>query len=167
MVVMFEMKGKPWTVEEEKQLRELVGQGKSINVISGVLGKSKDSIRVKLNRLGIEVVDHTVSARSTTSRLNIPGDLPSVEEALQTLCKTLDALDMPGLDQTEVLRLRTIIQGIKIYKELFADYINYREIEEKVAEMEEAYERLAATTKSLAKKQPAQVVQASKQQTTD
>jgi len=41
------MKGKPWSVEEEKQLRELVLVHRSLGVIVGSLGKNKESIRCK------------------------------------------------------------------------------------------------------------------------
>ena len=140
-------KGKPWTVDEEKQLKTLLNARASLNVIAAKLQKSKESVRLKIKRMGIDVVDHAVG-RSTSSRLSIPDDLPSVEEALHVLCDALDDLNQKGLDQTEVLRLRTIIQGIKIYKELFADYVNYRGIEAKMIEMEEKYERLAAQAKS-------------------
>jgi len=140
-------KGKPWTAEEEKQLRELCEQGKPVNVIAATMNKSFQAIKRKIERLNLKVVGHGIHG-TTTSRLSIPDDLPSVEEALHVLCDALDDLNQKGLDQTEVLRLRTIIQGIKIYKELFADYVNYRGIEAKMIEMEEKYERLAAQAKS-------------------
>jgi len=43
------------------------------------------------------------------------------------------------LDQAETLRLRSIISGIKIYKKIFADYLNYRELEDRLIELEEKY----------------------------
>ena len=162
-------KGKPWTADEEKQLKELISQKKPLNVISSSLGKTETSIRMKLKRLGLKTKEEEspVSQFSSSSRISIPGDLPSVEDVLHALTLTLDELRQPGLSQADVFRLRTIIQGIKTYKEIFADYINYRLIEEKVAEMEEAYERLAAQTESLEKRQPAKVVQASPEKTDD
>jgi len=162
-------KGRPWTAEEEKQLRELISQKKPLNVISSSLGKTETSIRMKLKRLGLKTKEEEspVSQFSSSSRISIPGDLPSVEDVLQALALTLDELKQSELSQADVFRLRTIIQGIKTYKEIFADYINYRLIEEKVAEMEEAYERLAAQTESLEKRQPAKVVQASPEKTDD
>jgi len=35
------LRGKPWSVEEEKQLSELVKAGKRINEIAAVFGKSR------------------------------------------------------------------------------------------------------------------------------
>jgi len=55
--------------------------------------------------------------------------LPSVEETLLKLSAALKALEKPGLEKNEVLRLRGIIAGAKVYKDLLADYINYRGLE--------------------------------------
>jgi hypothetical protein len=41
-----------------------------------------------------------------------------------------------------VLRLRGIIAGVKIYKEIFADYLDYRGLEERLVELEGKYESL-------------------------
>jgi hypothetical protein len=43
----------------------------------------------------------------------------------------------------EIARLRSIIQAVKTYKELLADYINYRQIENRLIEMEQKYSQLA------------------------
>ena len=64
----------------------------------------------------------------------LPDELPSVETALKTLSATLKTLETPGLKQEEILQLKTIINGIKIYKELLADYIDYRSIEAELLE---------------------------------
>jgi hypothetical protein len=55
--------------------------------------------------------------------------------ALKAACK-------PGLDKVEVQRLQVIATLARTYKEILVDYINYRAIEAKLAEMEEKYERL-------------------------
>ena len=41
------MRGKPWSVEEEKQLRELVLAHRLLGVIVGSLGKTKEVFAVK------------------------------------------------------------------------------------------------------------------------
>jgi hypothetical protein len=143
---------KPWTNEEEKKLRMLVEERKPLNVIAGALGKSQEAVRMKIKRLGINVVEHSETERSSTSDLVLPEELPSVEEALKILCAALDALQHKGLDQAEVFRLRTIIQGCKIYKELLADYVNYRGIEAQIEKMVEEYERLLSEAKNVAPK---------------
>lgn len=131
------MKGKPWTVEEEKQLQNLIRADKSVRVIAKAMGKTRDCIRKKIARLGLEVVVHSESHGTTTSSLTLPSELPSVEEALKTLSGALKALETPGLEQSETLRLRSIIQGVKIYKELFADYVDYRGLESELLELKE------------------------------
>ena len=51
-------KGKPWTNEQEKQLRAFVDAGKSFHEISVALEKSPEAVRAKIKRLGLEVVKH-------------------------------------------------------------------------------------------------------------
>ena len=109
-------KGKPWTIEEEKQLRQMLKVNKSISVIAKALGKSVDSVRKKIARLELVVVVQPKSKRTTTSNLVLPEDLPTVKEQLKVLSAALKELETPGLDQSEVLRLRSIIQGVKITK---------------------------------------------------
>ena len=46
-------KGKPWTVELENQLRELLQAGKSVKVVAKVLGKTENAIRQKMIKLGL------------------------------------------------------------------------------------------------------------------
>jgi len=57
------------------------------------------------------------------SSLELPKNLSSIEDPLKTLSAALVALETPGLNQSEVLRLRGIISGVKIYKEIFAGYL--------------------------------------------
>ena len=129
------MKGKPWTVEEEKQLQDMLRSDKSVRVIAKAMGKTRDCIRKKIARLGLEVVVHSESQRTTTTSLQLPSDLPSIEEELKKLSAALTALETPGLEQAETLRLRSIIQGVKIYKELFEDFVDYRGFEAEVLEV--------------------------------
>ena len=91
-------------------------------------------------RLGLEVVDEEKKNISTTTSLELPQELPSVEETLIKLSAALKALEKPGLDKSEVLRLRGIIAGSKVYKELLADYMNYRGLEAKLLELKKKYE---------------------------
>ena len=145
-------KGKPWTVEEEKQLRQMVEARNSVRVIARTLGKTRDGVRMKIARLGLEVVVQLKKSErtTTTSEFASPKDLPSIEEALKTLNTALEGLKTPGLEQSEVLRLRSIIQGVKIYQELFADYADYRGIETRLIELEAKYGVLTQKTKDSA-----------------
>lgn len=119
-------KGKPWTVEEEQKLRELVKSGATVEKIASALGKSVDAIKHKINRLGLEVVVPVNFSETTTSKLDKNGELQSVEEALKLLNGALNALAEGGLDKTEIMRFRTIIQGTRIYMALLGEYIIYR-----------------------------------------
>ena len=141
------MKGKPWPVEKERQLRELVASGADAGKIAAALGKTRDAILKKAQRLGLEVVGATKFSPTTTSKLELNAELISIEEALKMLNAALKALDKPGLDKAETLRLRTIIQGVKTYKELFADYVNYRGLEFELLDLREKYAGLAEKSK--------------------
>lgn len=97
-------------------------------------------------RLGLkerEEEGHSKSAHPSSSCLILPKELPSVEEALKSLVHALKGLEAPNLETSEILRLRSIIQGVKIYKELFADYFDYRGIEVQLVRLSEKYERRA------------------------
>ena len=136
------MKGKPWSVEDEKKLKDWVTSGVSVDalVFSFDGQYTKDAIYKKMERLGLEVVDEEKKNISTTTSLELPAELPSVEETLLKLSAALKALEKPGLEKNEVLRLRGIIAGAKVYKELLADYMNYRGLEAKLLELKRKYE---------------------------
>jgi hypothetical protein len=136
------VKGKPWSVEDEKKLKDWVTSGVSVEalVFSFDGQYTKDAIYKKMERLGLEVVDEEKKNISTTTSLELPEELPSVEETLLKLSAALKALEKPGLEKNEVLRLRGIIAGAKVYKELLADYMNYRGLEAKLLELKRKYE---------------------------
>jgi hypothetical protein len=142
------MKGKPWSVEEEKQLRELVLAHRPLGVIVGSLGKTKESIRCKMARMGLVDDNQPKSKRLLSTKLTLPEELPSVEKALQKLNNALVSLETPGLDQAETLRLRSIIQGVKMYIEKFAEFLNYRELETRLIELERKYAALTKKAKN-------------------
>jgi IS30 family transposase len=141
------MKGKPWTIEEEKTLRQMLEHKKSVKVIARTLGKTRDGVRMKIARLELEEVVQPKSERTTSTRLALTKDLPTVEETLKTFNAALEALKTSGLEQSEILRLRSIIQGVKIYQELFADYMHYCEIEAELVELRRGYEDLVKKAK--------------------
>jgi hypothetical protein len=140
-------KGKPWEIDEIRQLRALVDEGKSVDEISRIMLKTLDSIKQKM--FDLKLKEKRVGGGTTvfSSSLELPKDLPSVEDSLRTLSAALKALETPGLDQSEVLRLRGIISGVKIYKEIFADFLNYSELERRLAELEGKYAELAKSKK--------------------
>lgn len=136
------MRGKQWTAEEERQLRDLVAAKKSIGVIAEALGKSNESVRLKMMRLGLVVDEQANFQCSTSTKLELPEVLPSIETTLKKLVAAMNALETPGLSKTEISRLRSIIQAASVYQVKIAEYMDYRGIEAKLIDLDEKYARL-------------------------
>jgi hypothetical protein len=140
-------KGKPWTIEEESTLRDLIETKTPIETIAAKLKRKPDAVYIKCLRLGL--TKNTQPAQPTTPDSLLPKELPSIEEALIMLATALKTATTPGLDRTEVQRLQALASLAKTYKEIFADYVDYRGIEKKLLEMEatnnELLERLNQT----------------------
>jgi hypothetical protein len=49
------VKGKPWNFNEERQLRQLAQEGKTVDQISQVLEKTREAIHQKAFNLGIDL----------------------------------------------------------------------------------------------------------------
>jgi hypothetical protein len=75
------------------------------------------------------------SVNEAAHELKATRSLPIVEEKLRVLDAALVALERPGLHATEISRLHNIIQGVKVYQQLFADFVNYRTLESEVLEL--------------------------------
>lgn len=140
-------KGKPWSVDDERKLKEWFKSGiKDFSILSSSFdGKySPNAVYQKLLDLGLISKEEEVRKKrpSSSTALKLPAELPSVEETLKTLAAALKALETSRLEKSEVLRLRGIISGCKIYKELFADFLNYRELEQRLIELEGKYAAL-------------------------
>ena len=92
-------KGKPWTKDQEKQLKDLLASGVDLKDIAEKMGKSSHAIRMKIGRLGLKVEVGPVekTCGPTTSKLEIPDDLPSIEEQLRVLAGAIKALQKGGL----------------------------------------------------------------------
>jgi len=65
-----------------------------------------------------------------------------VEEVLKKLAVAMETADKPGLDRVEVQRLKVEALLCKTYNEQLSKYLNYREIECKLIEMEKKYDEL-------------------------
>ncbi|MCW4018009.1 MAG: hypothetical protein NWF00_04935 [Candidatus Bathyarchaeota archaeon] len=145
-------KGKPWPAEKEKQLRELVEAKTSLPAMAKVLRKSEEAVRQKIGRLGLEVVEQKKIVCSTTSKEFMPAELPSVEEMLRKMVAAVNALETSALDKSEVLRLRGIITGVKVYQELLAEYLDYRGLEAELLNLRAKYGELRQKYDALVKK---------------
>jgi DNA repair ATPase RecN len=143
-------KGLPWNIQEEIQLKNLIESNKSVKVVAQILNRTPTAIMLKCQRLGL-----TPSDQITKDALPLPDELPSIEETLKALAGALKAAKEPGLNKVEVQRLQAIANLSRTYKEILSDYINYREIEAKLADMEEKYNALLASTTQKTAPQPA------------
>ncbi len=143
------MAGKKWTPQQEAQLKGLVEAGESVEDVAAKLQKSPGAVIVKCQRLGLPLK----AVGYVKSQISLPRELPSVEEALRMLAGALRAAAKPGLDRVEVQRLQAIATISKTYKELLADYINYREIEAKLKEMEQQNAQLQQRSQGAASEQ--------------
>ena len=142
-------KGKPWPIEDERKLKDWFTSGTTdIGVLAFSFGNeyTEQAVRLKLMRLGLLKEEEgrlEIAPRPSSSKLEWPNELPSVEETLKTLAAALEALQAPGLKRDDILRLRGIISGAKIYQELIANYINYRALEAELLEWRNKFEELA------------------------
>ena len=147
-------------MEEERRLRQLVDQGLKAFDIGAEMGKNANAVYEKAKRLGLRVIISRKSEKIITSSdsvsgsglasgsgsdlcagfvLSESGGLPSVEQALKFLVAAIGQMGIPGLGHAEVNRLRGIINGVKVYKELFADYLKYKELEQHMVELAGKY----------------------------
>ncbi len=132
------VKGKPWPAEDENRLKDWFTSGtKELGVLAFSFdGKySENAVYQKLLDMGLlkEEEDRKKQSSSSTT-LKLPSELPSVEDTLKDLCAAVEALKTPGLDKTEVLRLRGIIAGCKEYKKMLAEYMDYLGLEAELLE---------------------------------
>jgi hypothetical protein len=143
-------KGTPWNIEEEIQLKNLIESNKSVKAVAQILNRTPTAIMLKCQRLGLVPSDQV-----TKDALPLPDELPSVEETLKELAAALKAAKEPGLNKVEVQRLHAIAILSRTYKEILSDYINYREIEAKLTDMEAKYAALLTSTTQKNAPQPA------------
>lgn len=135
-------KGKPWKVKEELLLKQLIQSGERMDVIAAKMGKTKNSVYLKAKRMGLkeEVTKHRITSSST--ELELPPELPSIETALKILAAALETAKQPNLTRTEILKLNAVVNLVRTYQALLAEYIDYREIERKLLDMGAKYEQL-------------------------
>jgi len=84
----------------------------------------------------------SISGKKTvfsSSKLALPADLPNVEETLQILGAALLKSAEAGLSKEEVGRLQVVAMLAKTYKDAFAEYLDYRGIEERLDLLEAKY----------------------------
>jgi hypothetical protein len=148
-----------WTELNEKQLQDLVANNRSIDEIAAVLKRSPEAIFMKLTRLGVAIpqkssvenMANKVTEFATTTtpmpKLEIAKleELPTGNEAIGLLWAALRRLQEPDVSKDEAKKLRLVIQGVKSYIHLEADYlVRMRRIE---SETLSEWKHLAASWK--------------------
>ncbi len=76
------------------------------------------------------------SAELVCAQVKSNSPLPTIEEQLHVLNAAIVALQRPGISHIEVTRQSKIIEGVKVYNDLFAKFVDYRGLEIKVLELE-------------------------------
>jgi hypothetical protein len=102
-------------INEICQLNQLVEESKGVEEISQIIVKTLDSIKQKMFYLKLKEKRVDDGTTVFSSSLKLPAELPSVEESLKKLSAALATLETPGLEQSEVLRLRGIIAGNRLF----------------------------------------------------
>ncbi len=92
------MRGKSWTVEEEKQLRELIGEGLGTNRISKVMGKTPVSVMNKTYHLGLALIDDGTAPLPPASSSASPSTPPlqTVNQAPNNALSVSPTMLMPA-----------------------------------------------------------------------
>ncbi len=138
------VKGKPWPLEDERKLKDWFTSGTNelrVLAFSFENKYTENAVYQKLLDLGL-LSDGNREKHSFATNLELPEELPSIEEQLKKLAAALKALETPNLDNPDVQRLRGIITGVKTYNELLANYIDYRELEAELLESNRKYDEL-------------------------
>lgn len=147
-----------WTELDEKQLQNLIANNRSIDEIAAALQRSPEAIFMKLSRLGVAIpqkssvenMANKVTESATTTqmpKLEIAKveELPTGNEAIGLLWAALRRLQEPDVSKDEARKLRLVIQGVKSYIHLEADYlVRMRRIE---SEALSEWKHLAASWK--------------------
>ena len=140
------MPNRKWRAEEEQELLRLWREGTSVEALAEKYKRTPDAIKMKLKRLGVDIVAAKIEI---TGPLEIPKELPSLEEVLLLLAGALKKAAEPGLGKTELQRLGVIADLYKAYADGLERYVGYRKIEEKLLEMEKKYAELARKAQSV------------------
>jgi hypothetical protein len=140
-------KGKPWPAEDERKLRDWFTSGVTnlqVLAFSFNCQYTQEAIRQKLLKFGLLKEQQQLKKNECccSTQLELPDELPTVEEELQVLAAAINALKNPGLSKDEILRLRGLIAGAKVYQERFGEYVGYRKIELELLEAKKKYEEL-------------------------
>lgn len=142
-------RGKAWTVDEELKLKALLEAGLPVPIIATRLSKTEVAVVLKVSRLGLKDDKKgekmlSSSSSSSSGELELPVELPTVEEAGKILGGALLAMMRPGASKEDLRRWKAVADVAWKYKEFMADFLDYRALEEKYVELRKKYEDLEA-----------------------
>lgn len=80
--------------------------------------------------------------RETRINLNLPTNLPTIEESLLDLAITLEMLSQPGLNKEAINRLSRKTKVVRFYQGLFRKYVRYRKLELEMIKLATKYEEI-------------------------
>jgi len=129
-------KGKPWSHDQEKRLREMIEEGANVEDLAQAFNREPDAIRMKLNRMGLKVVVQKSQKRRTTTSTLLPKDIITHEQALRILAGALETLKQSGLDKLELQRLRILVDAVQTYDSVLEKFEGWVEIENRLIEMD-------------------------------
>jgi hypothetical protein len=91
-------RGKAWTVDEELKLKALLEAGLPVPIIATRLSKTEVAVVLKVSRLGLkdDKKGEKLLLSSSSGELELPVELPTVEEAGKILGGALLAMMRPG-----------------------------------------------------------------------
>jgi hypothetical protein len=125
-----------WTAQDVAFLIEQVKEGQPLVEIGLKLGRSVDSLKMKLKRLKLTIPEKCLAKSgrkkdtfSTTTTLPKKlqavefSQIPSPNEALGLLWAAVRRLQDPDVGKDEVRKLRLIVQAVKSYIHLDYDYV--------------------------------------------
>ncbi len=141
------VRGKQWSIEEERKLRDLVKSGLTVSAIARKMNKTIPAVSAKCERLGLVDDDSKISASSSSSLAPLPKALPTVEDALKILASALKKIVEPGLSKADIQRLRATGALARTYKDLLADYMDFRGLEEQLIKAEAKWRELVKDSK--------------------
>lgn len=129
-----------WTAEEERELIDMVQQGKPIEEICKIFHRSTEAIRMKIRRLGLTPpAAHKVTFSATTTTLPEvkPAELISMKEMMEILAGALEQLrSRENLSPLEVRRHRLIVSTARTYMRMLERYEQWTNIEQRMVNME-------------------------------
>jgi hypothetical protein len=146
-------KGKPWPTGDEKLLRDWFSSGiTDLTILFSKFGEkySEEGIRQKLISNGLLNEQrrrrHAKREFFCSPKLDLPTNLPTVEDTLKILAATMHKSIEGGLSKEEIQHLQVVANLATAYKAALAEYMDYRGLEKRLEEAEAKYAEITRKT---------------------